>query len=548
MVNLRWQHIRAVEAGQSQQQEIIRLKQLLQEKDKTEGSYKEKHNQQRRRLCADIRQLKINLESLKSELIASKTKYAVDVGSMSSQFTKLASAINKLSVSRADASDREKMQATELYNLRLKLSEQEQRAKLLSEKSSGDISRLRSEIVSLREAHEKTSAESEAKSKQISLLQDEKQALTEKFDLASSKISTLQKAMKKAQEEERTKYESQLREQTNTLEQYEEHIRSLELSNRELTEENAKLRSEVDRLIAAQSVPKKSQFSKYVDLKVENANLQAKVSEIERRQSMFPARRMSSMPSQERKSSNAERRSTTYGQVGSSSASGERRESHRRVFSSQTPPLESQENNALDGNSVNNSSAQSSRRPSQDRTVSFDSKPQSVDNSADSDGSNDLVLAKKPFQPNPPISPPTSGFVSRQSARGLDKGFPIPNQKNQTSAQEKKKEPRPSQYRIDSTETSLDFTSGLTGSNVRRRPTIRTNSSGTEKSPRPATSEPSRSPRVTSISFNNPAGKNVTHRTGNQPVAVDVGVPLMGKSTRESLRQRSGASNVDYSV
>ena len=28
--------------------------------------------------------------------------------------------------------------------------------------------------------------------------------------------------MKKAQEEERTKYESQLREQTNTLEQYEE--------------------------------------------------------------------------------------------------------------------------------------------------------------------------------------------------------------------------------------------------------------------------------------------------------------------------------------
>lgn len=93
---LRWQHIRAIEHGQLQQQEILRLKDLLKQKDEQYGQSRSSFESQRAALKKIINQLKKSVFLLKSDLAITKKEFTSDITATKDEFWKLKSSTKEL--------------------------------------------------------------------------------------------------------------------------------------------------------------------------------------------------------------------------------------------------------------------------------------------------------------------------------------------------------------------------------------------------------------------------------------------------------------------
>lgn len=104
LLNLRWQHIRAVEMGQLQQQEILRLKDLLREKEIDHGSNQKAFEAQRSGLKKSLIKMKKILFLLKCDLVATKKEYSSELVVAKDEFWKLKSSHKEIELRCGKAS------------------------------------------------------------------------------------------------------------------------------------------------------------------------------------------------------------------------------------------------------------------------------------------------------------------------------------------------------------------------------------------------------------------------------------------------------------
>jgi hypothetical protein len=137
LLNLRWQHVRAIEMGQLQQQEILRLKDLLREKENDQGANQKAFNAQRATFKKTIMKMKKVLFLLKSDLATTKKEYTSELAVVKEDFWKLKSSSKELELRCGKASQNAERMTVENDLLRKQIVEYEKTAQKSSAKAEG---------------------------------------------------------------------------------------------------------------------------------------------------------------------------------------------------------------------------------------------------------------------------------------------------------------------------------------------------------------------------------------------------------------------------
>ena len=196
---LRWQHIRAIEHGQLQQQEILRLKDLLKQKDEQYGQSRSSFESQRAALKKIINQLKKSVFLLKSDLAITKKEFTSDITATKDEFWKLKSSTKELELRSNKRDMNADRMNVEIELLRRQISDSEGSRKLAAGAYSWhtwlstihlmhdmdviSLAELQNEIEQLTEELKRAVLDCSMKDMALTSVREEKDALSEKYDV-----------------------------------------------------------------------------------------------------------------------------------------------------------------------------------------------------------------------------------------------------------------------------------------------------------------------------------------------------------------------------
>jgi hypothetical protein len=284
LMQLRWNHIRSIESQLATDEENTNLKKTILELKSLLSSSKHKSNISNSYLKQVIDTSNDNISSLKNELKKLKTSYAIDQQITGKMFPLLKESIKKLCETNS-LLNKEYSYIHQKYDISSSTIEKLQQEKLsLKEESDLKISKYNIEAQKLSEKlvdalENKLKDGEEIEKLRLSLREIE----TSKYD----KEKKLKSYIKKIEMDHKFHYESLVNNASENekqiIEHYEKITNEFQEDNSCLVRTIADLNAQIEKL-KEQLPNNQSAFSKFVEMKTENALLQSKVAGLQQKE------------------------------------------------------------------------------------------------------------------------------------------------------------------------------------------------------------------------------------------------------------------------
>lgn len=279
LAQLRWQCIRSMEASQVIVQENVQLKQQIELLQKSHREEKQSLVVKFSSLMKNtIRELRAEMTAINSKVLAGNDLFVTFQSQLKAPIQQLTSKLNKSQQENCESLKMIQSLLKELESLKVKLSSTE--ASFHHELKNRDhIEALKSANLALEEKLNEANNNKAALEAKIKMLKSDVEAYEDTNEMLRKKISTLTDQVEDMRNQGIMNSDEAKRKQEKLCADYEYTIQLYIADNQRLNERIRVLVVENEKLQTALNATKvnKSQFSKFVEMKNENAELQSQI-------------------------------------------------------------------------------------------------------------------------------------------------------------------------------------------------------------------------------------------------------------------------------